>query len=141
MIAVADPGPQRDRNPSVIVDKPTPPHPCVTWAHPVAFRSLPGWHTGGGVTFDSIVSRGRRYRLATPVTSAWIATDDVRYLDPPSEDPPNRTLEHLGRTGTIVYVVAWPTTARREGASPTRLLFARAKYHACCEVVLLPGGE
>ena len=101
------------------------------WAHPLAFAPLPGWQTGMSGTHSAYV-RG------VMESSAWIARN-IRYRDPATADPPNRTLTHLPRTGVIVWAVIERPAGT--GETPIRLDLGKAKRFACCEGAYVAGGE
>jgi hypothetical protein len=108
------------------------------WAHPLAFRPLPGWHTGASGTTRSVyVGAGKR--VQAPVESAaWIASG-VRYRDDPTADPPNATLAQLPADGIVVWAVIYSPAAR--GDQTVRLDLARARHLPCCDGVDVVGGE
>jgi len=108
------------------------------WAHPLAFRPLPDWHTGASGNVRSAYVGKRNYASAPKESSAWIATG-VRYRDPANADPPNATLKQLSPTGIIVWAVIYenPTASR----SRITLDLARARHFACCEGAYVAGGD
>lgn len=108
------------------------------WSHPLAFGHLAGWDTGrSGNTRSAYV--GHTHRATTPLESAaWIARS-VRYLDDPTADPPNKTLQHLPRQAVIVWAVIYSPV--ESGQKPIRLALNNAKYFACCEASYVAGGE
>jgi hypothetical protein len=71
-------------------------------------------------------------------SAAWIARS-VRYLDDPTADPPNKTLQHLPRQAVIVWAVIYSPV--ESGQKPIRLALNNAKYFACCEASYVAGGE
>jgi hypothetical protein len=108
------------------------------WAQPLAFRTLPGWHTGAsGNTRSVYVGGGKRVR-APEESAAWIATG-VRYRDEATADPPNATLAHLPTSGVVVWVVIYAPAA--QGNRPIGLDLARARHLPCCDGVGVAGGE
>ena len=108
------------------------------WTHPLAFRPLPGWHTGASGTVRSQYA-GRSRSTTTPLeSSAWTALH-VRYSDPSTADPPNRTLAHLPRDAVIVWAVIYEPAER--GQKRLRLALAQAKRFVCCEAAYVAGGE
>jgi len=108
------------------------------WAHPLAVRPLPGWHTGiSGNVRSAYVGKGK-YTSVPQESSAWIATG-VRYRDPPTADPPNATLGHIPSTGIIVWAVIYQDP--KPGRSRIRLDLREAKHFACCEGAAVGGGE
>ncbi len=65
--------------------------------------------------------------------------ENVRYRDPATADPPNRTLAHLRSDGVIVWaVILAPAHAPDR---PVSLLVGRAKHFPCCEREPVAGGE
>lgn len=108
------------------------------WSHPLAFGHLAGWDAGrSGNTRSAYVGQGQR--ATTPLESAaWIARG-VRYLDDPTADPPNKTLQHLPRQAVIVWAVI--SSPVESGQRPIRLAFDKAKHFACCEAAYVAGGE
>jgi hypothetical protein len=108
------------------------------WAHPLAFRPLPDWHTGASGNVRSAYVGKRKYASVPMESSAWIATG-VRYRDPATADPPNATLKQLSPTGIIVWAVIYenPTESR----SRITLDLARARHFACCEGAYVAGGD
>jgi hypothetical protein len=107
------------------------------WTHPLAFRPLPGWHTGASGTVRSLYDNASRRVPAPKESAAWVATS-VRYRDRATEDPPNRTLAHLRRDAVIVWAVIFQ--AGKVGRKPIRLDLRRARHLACCEGEYVPGG-
>jgi hypothetical protein len=107
------------------------------WAHPLAFRPLPGWHTGASGNVRSAYVGKRKYVSVPLQSSAWIATG-VQYRDPATADPPNATLRKLPRNGIIAWAVIYqdPTPSN----SRIRLDLARARHLACCEGAHVAGG-
>jgi hypothetical protein len=107
----------------------------VPWAHPLAFRPLPGWHTGASGTVNSQYDDSR---LRAPKEStAWMARN-VRYRSPAKGDPPNKSLLHLPPAGVIVWAVIYQ--ARPRGQKPIRLDLRRARHLPCCEGERVAGG-
>jgi hypothetical protein len=105
------------------------------WAHPLAFRPLPGWRTGASGNVPSLY--GPSPVRAPKASSAWIARN-VRYRDKPTADPPNKTLEHLPPRGVIVWAAVFQSdhTPQR----PVRLNLSRARHLPCCEGADVVGG-
>jgi hypothetical protein len=108
------------------------------WAHPLAFRPLPDWHTGASGTVNSLYDNASKRVRAPKESAAWMATN-VRYRDQTTEDPPNRTLAHLRRDAVIVWAVIFQ--AGQRGQKPIHLDLHRAKYFPCCEGEYVPGGS
>jgi hypothetical protein len=108
------------------------------WAHPLAFRPLPGWQTGAsGTVRSAYVGHGQRVRVPKE-SAAWIARN-VRYQSPATEDPPNTTLRHVRRNSVIVWAVILQGVQR--GQERIRLDLRHAKHFACCEGEYVPGGS
>ncbi len=108
------------------------------WTHPLAFRPLADWHTGASGTVRSQYA-GRSRTATIPLeSSAWTARN-VRYRDPSTADPPNRTLVHLPRDAVIVWAVIYQPAER--GKKPLQLHLAQAKRFDCCEAARVAGGE
>jgi len=109
------------------------------WAHPLRFGPLAGWRRDASGTvpslYDNVSSRVRSPKMST----AWIATANVRYRDPVTSDPPNRTLMHLPREGVIVWAVVFESRPGR--LRPIRLDLRRARHYACCEGAYLTAGS
>ena len=99
------------------------------WAHPLRFGPLAGWRRDASGTvpslYDNVSSRVRSPKMST----AWIATANVRYRDPVTSDPPNRTLMHLPRDGVIVWAVVFESRPGR--LRPIGLDLRRARHYAC----------
>ena len=100
------------------------------WVNSLAFRPLPGWHTGTSGNVGSAYVGKRKYPSVRQESSAWIATG-VRYRDPPTADPPNATLRQLPANGIIVWAVIYQDP--KPSRSRIRLDLAGAKHFACCE--------
>lgn len=107
------------------------------WAHPLAFRPLPGWHTGASGTVNSLYDNASKRVRVPNESAAWTATD-VLYRDRVTEDPPNRTLAHLGRHAVIVWAVIFQT--ERRGQKPIQLDLRLSRHFACCEGEYVAGG-
>jgi hypothetical protein len=107
---------------------------AAPWSHPLAFKPLPGWHTGASGNVRSAYGGHGTPRAS----SAWIATN-VRYRDRATADPPNATLRTLPRRGIIVWAVIYQDSTRLQPR--IRLDFAKAKQFACCEGANVAGGE
>jgi hypothetical protein len=105
------------------------------WAHPLAFRPLPGWRTGASGNVPSLY--GPSPVRAPNESSAWIARS-VRYRDKATADPPNKTLAHLPAGGVIVWAVIFQSdyTPRK----PIGLDLTKAKRFECCEGAYVAGG-
>jgi hypothetical protein len=105
------------------------------WAHPLAFRPLPGWRTGASGTVPSLY--GRSPVRAPKESSAWIAIN-VRYRDKAIADPPNKTLARLPSNGMIVWAVIFQSdyTPRTQ----IELDLRKAKRFECCEGAYVAGG-
>jgi len=110
----------------------------VPWAHPLTFRPLSGWHTGASGTVNSLYDNASKRVRVPKESAAWMATPDVRYRDPATEDPPNRTLAHLPRNAVIVWAVIFQT--ERPAQKPIRLELRHARHFACCEGAYVAGG-
>ena len=108
------------------------------WAHPLAFRPLPGWHTGASGTVNSLYDNASARVRMPKESAAWTATN-VRYRDRATDDPPNRTLAHLPRDAVIVWAVIFQT--ERLGQKPIRLDLRHARYFVCCEGEYVAGGS
>jgi hypothetical protein len=98
------------------------------WTHPLAFRPLSGWQTGASGNVPSLYGPSRV--RAPKESAAWIARN-VRYRDPATSDPPNRTLAHLPPRGIVVWAVIFQGLSRER--KPITLNLARARHLACCE--------
>jgi hypothetical protein len=107
----------------------------VPWAHPLAFRPLPGWRTGASGNVAS--QYGPSPVRAPKESTAWIARN-VRYRDGATEDPPNKTLAHLPSSGVIVWAVIFQGQIREQKAISLNL--ERAKHFLCCDGVYVAGG-
>jgi hypothetical protein len=109
------------------------------WAHPLRFGPLAGWRRGASGTvpslYDNVSSRVRAPKMST----AWIATRNVRYRDSATSDPPNRTLRRLPRDGVVVWAVI--SQSRPWRLRPIRLDLRRARHYACCEGAYLTAGS
>jgi hypothetical protein len=105
------------------------------WSQPLAFQPMPAWHAGAsGNTHSAYV--GRKKWVTVPLESAtWIARG-VRYLDPATADPPNKTLAELPNDAVIVWAVVYSPLAPKE--RPIALDFGKAKRYACCEAANIP---
>ena len=103
------------------------------WAHLLGFHALPGWQTGASGTTHS-----RYGGHAGSESAAWIARN-VRYRDPPTADPPNKTLAHLPRNAVIVWAVTYSPVQDRQ--RPILLDFAKARRFDCCEATYVADGE
>jgi hypothetical protein len=107
------------------------------WAQPPRFRSLAGWQTGAGGTFDS--TYGPAGGVAAPKEStAWMVRG-VRYRDGPTADPPDATLTQLPRRGIVVFAVVYQSAQRAE--RQIRLRLADARRYPCCDGTHVAGGE
>lgn len=105
------------------------------WAHPLAFRPLPGWRTGASGNVSSLYGPGPG--RAPKASSAWIARN-VRYRDKATADPPNKTLEHMPARGVIVWAVIFQSD--RTPQKPIRLDLKKARHLPCCEAAYVAGG-
>lgn len=109
----------------------------ATWARPLEFSPLGGWHTGASGTLPS------RYGPASvrspKESTGWIATKNIRYRNRATADPPNKTLAHLPRDGVIVWAVIYNSLRRSQ--TPIRLDLVRAKRFDCCEGAYVPSGD
>jgi hypothetical protein len=105
------------------------------WAHPLTFRATPGWTTGASGN-TRLVYVGHKKWVKEPLESAaWIARG-VRYRDPATADPPNKTLAALPRRAVVVWAVISKAVMQRK--KPIRLDFSKAKRLACCDAVRIP---
>lgn len=68
-------------------------------------------------------------------STAWIARG-VRYRDPPTADPPNRTLATFPIGAVIVWAVIYSPV--EESEKPTDLDFRAARRYAGCEGAGIP---
>ena len=108
------------------------------WTHPLAFRALPGWHTGASGNARSIYV-GPSLGASVLESAAWIVTG-VRYRDIATADPPNATLAHLPPDGVIVWAVIYTPIESQE--TPITLDLRRATHLRCCDgPVMVPGGD
>jgi hypothetical protein len=105
------------------------------WAHPLAFRPLPGWSTGASGNVPSLY--GPSAVPAPKESAAWIARR-VRYRDVATADPPNATLRHLQPPGLIVWAVIYQ--GRRRMQPSIRLELARTMHLPCCEGAYVSAG-
>jgi hypothetical protein len=110
----------------------------AVWAHPLAFRPAPGWRGGASGTVRSAYVPPSRHVPVPKESTAWTAIH-VRYRDPPTADPPNRTLAHLPRNAVIVWAVIFD--ADRPHQKPIRLRFGLARRFDCCEATYVAGGD
>jgi hypothetical protein len=110
----------------------------AVWAHPLAFRPAPGWRSGASGTLRSAYAPPSSRIPAPTESTAWTARH-VRYRDPPTADPPNRTLAHLPRDAVIVWAVIFE--ADRPHQTPIRLRFDLARRFVCCEAAYVAGGS
>ena len=95
-----------------------------------------GWHVGASGNTHSVYV-GRKKWVTEPLQSAaWIATTDVRYIDPATADPPNQTLRTLPKGAVIAWAVIYSPLSKSE--RPVQLDFAKAKRYACCEEASIP---
>jgi hypothetical protein len=106
-----------------------------SWAHPLAFRPLPGWQTGASGNVPSLY--GPSPPRVPKESSAWIAMN-VRYRDEATADPPNKTLARLPSTGVIVWAVIFQSDYTPE--TPIKLDLSKAKRFDCCEGAYIAGG-
>jgi hypothetical protein len=109
------------------------------WAHPLGFGPLAGWRRGASGTVPSLYGKVSSRVPAPKMSTAWIATTNVRYRDSVTSDPPNRTLMHLPREGVIVWAVIYQSRPGRQ--RPIRLDLRRARHYACCEGAYLTAGS
>lgn len=107
------------------------------WSQPLSFQPIAGWHSGASGNTRSVYV-GQKNLVAAPLESAaWIARG-VRYVDPATADPPNKTLMRLPKDAIIVWAVIYGHRPPAKDQPPIRLKFDLAKRHACCEAVLIP---
>jgi hypothetical protein len=109
------------------------------WAQPLRFGPLAGWQRGASGTVPSLYDNASSRVRAPRMSTAWIATRNVRYRDSVTSDPPNRTLMHLPRDGVIVWAVVYQSRPGR--LRPIRLDLRRARRYACCEGAYLTAGS
>jgi hypothetical protein len=105
------------------------------WSRPVAFQPMTGWHAGASGNTHSMYI-GRKKWVSEPLESAAWTARGVRYLDPATADPPNRTLTELPKSAVIVWAVIYSPLAPHE--PPIQLDFRKAKRHTCCEAARIP---
>jgi hypothetical protein len=111
---------------------------AVPWKHPLAFRSLPGWTSGQSGTVRSAYTPRDGYIRVPVESTAWMARG-VRYRDPATADPPNRTLAQLPPDGIVVWAVIYEggnTSSKR-----IDLRVSNARHYLCCEGEPVAGGE
>ena len=109
------------------------------WAHPLAFRPLPGWQTGAsGDTHSFYGTPGARAGLPLEST-AWIAKN-VRYRDRATADPPTRTLAQLPAAGIVVWAVIYSPVESDPPPQPIRLDLSKARHLECCDGPVRVGG-
>jgi hypothetical protein len=106
------------------------------WTHPLVFGPLSGWARGASGTVPSLY--GPAPVRAPKESSAWIARN-VRYRDPATADPPNRTLAHLPARGIVVWAVIFQGVQHERHA--IKLNLRSAKYFPCCEGERVRGGS
>jgi hypothetical protein len=105
------------------------------WAHPLAFRPLPGWRTGASGDVPSLY--GPSPVRVPKASSAWTARN-VHYRDKAIDDPPNKTLEHLPARGVIVWAVIFQSVYTPH--KRVSLDLSRARHLPCCEGAYVAGG-
>jgi hypothetical protein len=71
-------------------------------------------------------------------SAAWMARD-VRYLDDPTADPPNKTLAHLSPRSVLIWAVIYSKPEASKRTVPLELSSARAL--PCCDAEGVPAGE
>lgn len=105
------------------------------WSQLLSFQSMTGWESGAsGNTHSAYV--GRKKWATEPLESAaWVARG-VRYRDPATADPPNKTLAGLPTNAVIVWAVIYSPLTQDE--QPIHLNLNVATRHACCEAVRIP---
>jgi hypothetical protein len=105
------------------------------WSRPLAFQPMVGWHIGASGNTHSLYVGHKKWATEPLESAAWTAKG-VRYLDPATADPPNRTLAALPRGAVIVWAVISSPFSQNE--RPVHLDFGKAKRYACCEAALIP---
>jgi hypothetical protein len=105
------------------------------WAHPLAFRPLPGWRTGASGNVPSLYGPSP---VEAPTASSARTASNVRYRDNAAADPPNKTLAHLPRTGVIVWAVIFQS--HYVPPTPINLDLRTARRLPCCEGARVVGG-
>jgi hypothetical protein len=105
------------------------------WAHPLTFRATPGWTKGASGNTRSVCVARNDCTKRPLESAAWIARG-VRYRDPATADPPNKTLARLPQRAVIVWAVIEKTARRKQPR--IRLDLSKAKRLACCDAVRIP---
>lgn len=108
---------------------------AAPWAHPLAFQATTGWTTGKRGNTRSVYVGHNQWAKEPLESAAWMARG-VRYRDPATADPPNRTLAKLPQDGVVVWAVI--SRSRSPKAKPIRLDFGRVKRFACCDAIRVP---
>ena len=109
---------------------------AIPWAQPVRFERLPGWRTSSsGTVYTATLSDGTKIPLKEPESMAWIS--NVGYRDPPTADPPPRTLQRIAdsRRGVVVFALIEPRWIA-PGTRTIRLKLGRARHFLCCDNVV-----
>jgi hypothetical protein len=99
------------------------------WSQPLSFRPAAGWH--GGASGTVRIARngtGKAFTLNHPESTAWTA--NVRYSDPVTADPPQRTVYKLAKTGIVVWAVIEPPS---RGTQRLSLDLRNARPFLCCD--------
>jgi hypothetical protein len=105
------------------------------WTHPLAFRAAPGWATGASGNTRLVCTAHDKCTKGPLESAAWTARG-VRYRDPATADPPNKTLAALPRRAVIVWSVISRSATRKQ--QRIRLDLGKAKRFACCDAVHIP---
>lgn len=105
------------------------------WTHPLAFRAAPGWATGASGNTRLVCVAHNKCTKGRLESAAWTA-QGVRYRDPATADPPNKTLAALPRKAVIVWAVISRSASRKQ--QRIRLDLGKAKRLACCDAVRIP---
>ena len=105
------------------------------WTHPLAFRATPGWTTGASGNTRLVCVAHNQCTKGLLESAAWIARG-VRYRDPATADPPNKTLAALPRRAVIVWAVIEKAASRKQ--QRIRLDLHKAKRFVCCDAVRIP---
>ena len=102
------------------------------WLKPLSFHPAAGWHVGtSGTVRTARNSVGKAVRLRYPESTAWTA--NVRYRDPATAEPPQRTVSNLGKSGIVVTAVIKPPSNTKQRLS---LDLRNARPFNCCDGIL-----
>jgi len=105
------------------------------WSQPLSFEHAIGWQVGASGNTNSVYV-GHTKSAGEPLESAaWMARG-VRYRDPATADPPNKTLARLPKDAVIVWAVIYNPV--EPGEKSIRLDFSAARRYACCEAARIP---